>query len=75
MLRTLFLIVPFLLLVHVTSAAALPECQGSYNKNTWTNCEATLVVDDMKYVGEWRDGKSHGRVYLCMYEWLQPAFV
>ena len=38
-LRNLFLFVPFLLLVHVTSAVALPKCPGSYNKNTWHNCE------------------------------------
>ena len=30
MLRKLFLFVPFLLLVHVTSAVALPPCNGDY---------------------------------------------
>ena len=31
--------VPFRLLVHVTSASGLPQCPGSYDENTWHNCE------------------------------------
>ena len=55
MLRTLFLIVPFLLLVHVTSAVALPKCPGSYNPNTWHSHEGTVTLPSGdKYVGEFR---------------------
>ena len=60
MLRNLFLIVPFLLLVHVTSAVALPECPGSYDNTTWTNCEGAYVwPDGRKYEGEFESGKFH----------------
>ena len=60
MLRNLFLIVPFLLLVHVTSAEALPECQGS-DVAQWHNCEGTVTsANGHKYVGEYRDGKRLG---------------
>ncbi len=42
MLRNLFLLVLFLLLVHVTSAVALPKCPGYYHKATWHNCEGII---------------------------------
>ena len=62
MLRNLFLIVPFLLLVHVTSAVALPACPGSYDNATWTNCEGAYVWSDgRKYEGEFDSGKFHGQ--------------
>lgn len=46
---------------------ALQKCPGSYNANTWTNCEGTYyyLADNQfkgdKYVGEFRDGKKHGQ--------------
>ena len=58
MLRTLFLIVPFLLLVHVTSAAALPPCNGDYTGP----CYGSLYLGEgQKYVGGFRDGTRHGQ--------------
>ena len=60
MLRNLFLLVPFLLLVHVTSAVALPKCPGIYD-GTWHNCEGSaLTVDGDTYSGGFRHGKYHG---------------
>ena len=60
MLRNLFLIVPFLLLVHVTSAVALSPCPSD-DDAYWDNCEGTYTyADGEKYVGEWRDDKRHG---------------
>ena len=61
MLRTLFLIVPFLLLVRVNSALALPECPGSYNQKTWHECEGTMSNNaGLTYTGEWRNGYQNG---------------
>ena len=41
---------------------ALPECPGTYNANTWTNCEGTFnYADGDKYVGEWKDDNKHGQ--------------
>ena len=55
MLRNLFPFVPFLLLVNVSVAVALPDCQGSYDPNTWINCKGThSYSDEDRYVGEWR---------------------
>ena len=63
MIRVLFLLVAQLLLVHVTSVVALPECPGNYNKTTWTNCEGTHhFVNGTKYVGEYKNGMRHGQV-------------
>ena len=57
MLRILFLLVPFLLLVHVTSAVALPPCNGDYTGL----CHGTHIrAGGSKYVGEFRDGRYHG---------------
>ena len=39
MLRNLFFAVPFLLLVHVTSAVALAKCPGNGAYNNCTNSE------------------------------------
>ena len=61
MLRNLFLLVPFLLLVHVTSAVALPECTCPYDETTWLTCKRTYTyADERKYVGEWKDDNDHG---------------
>ena len=57
MLRNLFLLVPFLLLVHVTSVLALPTCNGDYRGP----CEGSYAwPNGQKYVGEFRDDKRHG---------------
>ena len=41
--------------------SSLPECKGSsYEK--WTNCQGIEEWDNgRKYVGEWKDGKRHGK--------------
>ena len=60
MLRNLFLFAPLLLLVHVTSAVALPSCPGS-DVTRWHNCEGTRAYPDgTKYVGEWKDDNEDG---------------
>jgi uncharacterized membrane protein YhaH (DUF805 family) len=54
-----------LFLASLLSAAeswALPPCPGSYNQDTWTNCQGTgTFADGGKYVGEFKDGKLHGQ--------------
>ena len=57
MLRNLSLLVPFLLLVHVTSAAALPPCSGKYHDPCFG---VYLWPDGAKYVGEYKDGIQDG---------------
>ena len=60
MLRTLFLLVPLLLLVHVSSAVALPPCPTDPTAY-WDNCEGVYTYPEGdKYVGEWKDDKYHG---------------
>ena len=60
--RKLFLFVPFLLLVHVTSTVALPECPGIYDPNTWHDCVGIYEHEDVfHYLGEFKHGKYHGR--------------
>ena len=45
----------------VEESFALPECPGSYNGN-WTDCFGTYTnFYGNKYVGEWKDGKRHGK--------------
>ena len=39
----------------------MPRCPGSYDNNTWDNCEGTVKADGDKYVGEWKDDKEHGQ--------------
>ena len=58
MLRNLSLLVPFLLLVHVTSAAALPPCSGKYHDPCFG---VYLWPDGAKYLGEYTNGKKHGQ--------------
>ena len=41
---------------------ALPECPGTYNETTWTNCFGTdTYANGDKYVGEFKDGNKHGQ--------------
>ena len=58
LIRSLFLV----LLLSAAESWALPPCPGSYDNNTWTNCQGTYTdADGNKYVGEWKDGKRHGQ--------------
>jgi hypothetical protein len=49
------------LLGSVGSSFALPQCPGTYNKTTWTNCFGAMTGYYGYYVGEFRDGFSHGQ--------------
>ena len=50
------------LLGSAEESFALPECPGTYNKTTWTNCVGTFTfADGDKYVGEYKDGNKHGQ--------------
>jgi len=45
----------------VVAQSSLPACTGS-DASRWTNCLGTWTAPSgSKYVGEWRDGKDHGR--------------
>ena len=58
MLCNVSLLVPFLLLVHVTGAAAvLPPCSGKYHDPCFG---VYLWPDGAKYVGEYKDGIQMG---------------
>ena len=82
MFRVLFLIVPFLLLVHVTSASALPPCPSD-DDAYWDNCEGSYTWTSGphsgdKYVGGWRDDKKHGHgtyYYLADNEFKGDTYV
>jgi len=40
----------------------LPICPGSYRSYSWTNCFGTYTdAIGSEYVGEWKDGKKHGK--------------
>ena len=53
-------IVVFGLLLSNT-ASALPKCQGE-DISKWTMCEGIKTTSkDLKYVGEFKDGKYHGQ--------------
>ena len=58
MLRNLFLLVPFLLLVNVTSTLALPLCNGKYHDPCFG---VYLWPDGAKYVGEFKEYAKHGK--------------
>ena len=62
MLRKLFLlVVPFLLLVHVTSAVALPPCPTDPSAH-FHNCEGFYDFGNGDtYFGEWRLNTYHGQ--------------
>ena len=53
MLRKLFLLVQFLLLVNVTSALALPLCNGKYHDPCFG---VYLWPDGAKYAAEYKEG-------------------
>jgi hypothetical protein len=58
LIRSLFLV----LLLSAAESWALPPCPGSYDNNTWTNCEGTKTfVSGNQYVGEWKEGTQHGQ--------------
>ena len=48
--------------VTTQTTSGLPNCKGSYNASTWTNCFGTLTfANGEKYVGEYKDGKNNGQ--------------
>ena len=48
-------------LVFISSTYALPQCQGA-DSTRWDNCQGTQTfANGLKYVGEFRDGKWHGK--------------
>ena len=56
--RSLFLV----LLLSAAESWALPPCPGSWDENTWTNCQGTYTwADGEKYVGEYKDDKRTGQ--------------
>ena len=58
----LFLFVPLLLAVKIASAAALPECPGIYDPNTWHKCKGVYEHEDaFRYEGEFKNGMYHGQ--------------
>ena len=55
------------LLISTSASFALPFCKGS-NSSTWTNCfGAKDNPDGGSYVGDFKDGKKHGK---GTYQWL-----
>ena len=41
---------------------AVPQCKGSYNNNTWTNCVGVYTFPDgTKYIGAFYKNKFHGK--------------
>ena len=40
--------------------SSLPKCKGTDYDN-WTNCQGTREEKGLKYVGEFKDGKRHGK--------------
>ena len=63
----LTILVAICVLLPLSSAWALPECEGSPVKEDdreifWTNCVGTYTyANGEKYVGGWKDGKKHGQ--------------
>ena len=55
---------PILLLfffLFVLNSYSLPKCEGN-DRTKWNNCEGTYTAENgQKYVGEWKDGKQHGK--------------
>jgi hypothetical protein len=53
--------------VITQTTSGLPNCKGSYNASTWTNCFGTYTYGPNsewagdKYVGEYKDGKQNGQ--------------
>ena len=58
---TLFLPLIVLFLAKISVASALPPCIGN-DITEWHNCEGThFLANGDRYVGEWKNGKKHGR--------------
>ena len=56
--RSVFLV----LLISAAESWALRPCPGTYNPNTWNNCQGTYTwASGTKYVGEFKDGNFHGQ--------------
>jgi len=50
----------FFFVTTVSAQSSLPECRGT-DVSRWTNCQGTATYPIGKYIGEFRDGKPHGR--------------
>ena len=80
--RTLNLFLLFFFLFALNSYS-LPQCKGDDDTTKWNNCEGTFTFPDgRKYVGEWKDGKKHGKGTLTspdgskyVGEWKDGEFV
>ena len=49
------------LLFSAREGWSLPLCEGSYKKNTWTDCLGNVSLPSgSKYYGEWKNGIQHG---------------
>ena len=58
--RTLNLFLLFFFLFALNSYS-LPKCEGE-DFRKWNNCYGTFAfANGLKYVGEWKDGKMHGK--------------
>ena len=56
-----FILLSSLLLVGTAfGQSKLPACKGS-DTTKWSNCIGTATFEDSVYVGEWKNGKSHGQ--------------
>ena len=42
--------------------SSFPKCKGKDFKN-WTNCLGAISAFEYKYIGEWKNGKTHGKGY------------
>ena len=69
LIRSLFLV----LLLGAAKRWALPPCPGSYENNTWDNCQGTLSLPlGATYVGEWKDRLPHGQGTLTAKQLYKP---
>ena len=58
---TLFLLLIVLFLAKFSAASALSPCVG-HDIHEWDNCEgAHFLANGDRYIGEWKNGKKHGR--------------
>ena len=49
--------------VSVAQAEDLAECAGE-NLEVWTHCHGIIETDNFYYIGEFVDGKPHGKGFL-----------
>jgi hypothetical protein len=46
--------------ISYSQSSQLPNCQGIFEENTWSNCFGILVREKYVYVGEWLDNYRNG---------------